>query len=276
NLMILKSYANIDNMNLTVKIKNISVCENEIAVTMSNREMTVSSFTCGIHYDRESLKLISISGCDVSDSDQIGIKRNSDGSIWEVFAVSTIEEAEANGNVGFAFVNSSDDVYAATTFVELKFQIISSKATSIVVYEDSAGSDGVISEYTMDINLSEHEHDYNYNLYNNNEFGHWHKCLYCDYCTDVKPHVPATDNTRICKDCGYSLAENSIVYGDINNDGKINLDDVIKLLRHISKADIITDPKELAACEIVDDGRINIDDVVRLLRFVSKAIPSLK
>ena len=90
NLMILKSYANIDNMNLTVKIKNISVCENEIAVTMSNREMTVSSFTCGIHYDRESLKLISISGCDVSDSDKIGIKRNSDGSIWEVFAVSTM------------------------------------------------------------------------------------------------------------------------------------------------------------------------------------------
>ena len=64
--------------------------------------------------------------------------------------------------------------------------------------------------------------------------------------------------------------------GDINADGKIDLDDVIVLLRHISKSAIITDPKVLEFCDIVDDGFIDMDDVIRLLRYVSKAIPSLR
>lgn len=67
-----------------------------------------------------------------------------------------------------------------------------------------------------------------------------------------------------------------VTYGDINGDSKINLDDVVMLLRHVSKAQEITDPKLLEACNIVEDGVINLEDVVRLLRFVSKAIPSLK
>jgi len=76
----------------------------------------------------------------------------------------------------------------------------------------------------------------------------------------------------------YVLAynDNSTVYGDVNNDGDINMDDVIKLLRHVAKAEIITDPKLLAAGEIVEDGQVNMDDVIRLLRFVAKAIPNLK
>ncbi len=69
---------------------------------------------------------------------------------------------------------------------------------------------------------------------------------------------------------------NDCTYGDINGDSKINLDDVVMLLRHVSKSQEITDPKLLEACNIVEDGVINLDDVIRLLRYVSKAIPSLK
>ena len=64
--------------------------------------------------------------------------------------------------------------------------------------------------------------------------------------------------------------------GDVNDDGLINLDDVIKLLRHVSKASIITEPKLLAAGEIIEDGVLDLYDVIHLLRYVSKAIPDLR
>jgi len=63
--------------------------------------------------------------------------------------------------------------------------------------------------------------------------------------------------------------------GDIDLDGDIDMDDVIKLLRHVAKAEIITDPASLAVSDIIADGDINMDDVIKLLRFVAKAIPNL-
>jgi len=47
------------------------------------------------------------------------------------------------------------------------------------------------------------------------------------------------------------------------------------LLRHVAKAEIITDPASLAVSDIIADGDINMDDVIKLLRFVAKAIPNL-
>ena len=65
-------------------------------------------------------------------------------------------------------------------------------------------------------------------------------------------------------------------YGDVDSNGRIDLDDVVALLRHVSRAQVIRDPYQLAAGEIVDDGALNLDDVVKLLRYVSRAIPELK
>ncbi len=102
---------------------------------------------------------------------------------------------------------------------------------------------------------------------------------YTDSETEKTGHIFSNNETpNECTVCGYIkeviVASDSM--GDVNLDGYINLDDVIKLLRHISKAEIITDPKEISAGEIVIDGILNLDDVVKLLRYVSKAIPDLK
>ncbi len=64
--------------------------------------------------------------------------------------------------------------------------------------------------------------------------------------------------------------------GDVSGDGKIDLDDVVMLLRHISNTVEIKDSKALVASDVTADGVLNMDDVVKLLRFVSKAIPSLR
>ena len=76
-------------------------------------------------------------------------------------------------------------------------------------------------------------------------------------------------------DVNIGMVPNAAVLGDVNNDMEINLDDVIALLRHVSKALIITDESSLSAGDVVADGKLNMDDVIKLLRYVSKAIPDL-
>ncbi len=99
---------------------------------------------------------------------------------------------------------------------------------------------------------------------------HWKTCS-CGDTVEQGKHSD-DDGDGFCDVCGGG----SFTLGDVNGDGKVNLDDVVALLRHVSKAVVITDPKSLAAAEIVEDGILNIDDVVRLLRYVSKAVPSLR
>ena len=65
-------------------------------------------------------------------------------------------------------------------------------------------------------------------------------------------------------------------YGDVDLNGEINMDDVIMLLRHVSRAEEITDEYSLAAGEIIEDDELNMDDVIRLLRYVSRSTDVLK
>ena len=63
--------------------------------------------------------------------------------------------------------------------------------------------------------------------------------------------------------------------GDVNLDSEVNMDDVVTLLNHVVKAEIITDSAALAAGEVTNDTELNMDDVVKLLNYVVKAIDSL-
>jgi len=92
------------------------------------------------------------------------------------------------------------------------------------------------------------------------------KTAKCDNCEETDTVI----------DEGSKIDPSAVMYGDLTADEKINMDDVIKLLRHVSKAEVITDSSILVAGEIIEDGQLNMDDVIRLLRFVSKAISSLK
>ena len=67
----------------------------------------------------------------------------------------------------------------------------------------------------------------------------------------------------------------TILKGDVNGDGIVNMKDAAALQRHVLKAEYITDEACLAAGELNGDGVLNMKDAAKLMQYVLKAIDSL-
>jgi len=65
-----------------------------------------------------------------------------------------------------------------------------------------------------------------------------------------------------------------LLFGDVNDDGKINGADVYRLFRHVNKQITLT-KKQLLAADVTKDTKVNGADVYRLFRYVNKQIGSL-
>lgn len=79
----------------------------------------------------------------------------------------------------------------------------------------------------------------------------------------VQPYYEVAVNSQAVNLSGALL-------GDVNGDGKVNIQDVIRLLNHVNKSDVFADASH---CDINQDGKINIQDVIRLLNHVNKSNP---
>lgn len=113
----------------------------EVVVTLTTKAMTVSSFTCGVAFDKTKLECKSIVGSDADYPDDIGINKASGKSTWTDFtASSSITDANNNGTVGFGLAGAEDVSYIAETFVTITFTAIAEGSTSITLYEDTAGT----------------------------------------------------------------------------------------------------------------------------------------
>ena len=88
--------------------------------------------------------------------------------------------------------------------------------------------------------------------------------------------VPESCTVTYTYDCGKDLSETftldvtvlapARVPGDVTGDGKVNLSDVVRLLKYVSKWDVTINE---ANSDVTGDGKINLSDVVRLLKYVS-------
>ena len=113
-----------------------------VTVQLSVKAMTVSSFTCGIAFDKEKLQCVQIVGSDPEYPDDIGINKTSGKNTWVDFtAVSTRTEANNNGTVGFALGGAVDVEYQAGLFATITFNVIARGDCTITLYEDTAGTD---------------------------------------------------------------------------------------------------------------------------------------
>ena len=98
------------------------------------------------------------------------------------------------------------------------------------------------------------------------------------------PAVPAGTYTlkvekkgHVTREYAIAVASDPVVQdikiymlGDINEDGSINIQDVIRLLNHVNNSNTISDTKH---CDINKDGAVNIQDVIRLLNHVNNNKP---
>ena len=110
----------------------------------------------------------------------------------------------------------------------------------------------------------EHKHQIRINYIYKNETSHIEE-EYCSKCEEVigeNSHSHEYENGKCV--CG---AEEEIIYGDANNDGKVNENDVVSLLRYIEGLEEQIDEKN---ADVFIDGKIDAMDSNLITRYITK------
>lgn len=101
----------------------------KVTVIIQNKAMTVSSFTGGIAFDPGVFECTSI------------MKNNNRLSV-----ISTVDEANKAGTVGFAIIGFFDTEYEGSTIAKVELTAKQEGNAEIILYEDSTGQDGYKSD----------------------------------------------------------------------------------------------------------------------------------
>lgn len=105
-------------------------------VTITNRAMTVASFTCGLSFDPSVLRVVALKSHPITISE---------GGQWHAFLSSTPGQSNTTGTIGFAYANHKNRSYDSGIVAEITFEAVRSGDARITLYEDSDGQNGAIS-----------------------------------------------------------------------------------------------------------------------------------
>lgn len=106
-----------------------------------------------------------------------------------------------------------------------------------------------------------------------NETMHWHYCPVCDLKFDEQEHCggeATTTQKAICSVCSVEYGSTLpivVVYGDVNDDGRIDAKDILLLRKYTSKWNVTLN-MDNADCNA--DGRIDVKDVLLLRKYLAK------
>lgn len=121
------------NLSLTLSKSNVKVGDTFTA-TLTNKDMTVSSFIAQLEFDKGMLAVTKIEQLD-------GFAKLAAGATIDP-VLSTPDEANDRSLVGVGFVRGSDKTHEAGEFLRVTFQAKAAGNTAISLYEDSDGADG--------------------------------------------------------------------------------------------------------------------------------------
>lgn len=105
----------------------------------------------------------------------------------------------------------------------------------------------------------------------------------------IIPHKPCNSTFSVCSsgesDRGSSVISKfyfSLVKGpageggkrgDINNDGIINITDIVKVAAHVKGVNLLQDDRQKYRADVNNDGMVNISDVIGIAAHIKKAKP---
>lgn len=67
-----------------------------------------------------------------------------------------------------------------------------------------------------------------------------------------------------------------ILYGDVNGDGKVNLFDIIAMIRHYNGTGNALSDEQLKAADVTGDGKVNLFDVIDMIKYYNGLIDKFK
>ena len=87
--------------------------------------------------------------------------------------------------------------------------------------------------------------------------------------------ITATSETGLSSQCQIHVVEKQQAFGDVNDDGKVNVLDAVMILRH--DANIIKlDDSQLKVADVNGDGKVDVLDAVMILRYEAGIIKSFE
>lgn len=76
--------------------------------------------------------------------------------------------------------------------------------------------------------------------------------------------------------CKVVVGGGNILYGDLTGDGKVNIFDVIAIIRHYNGTGNALTDDQLKAADVTGDGKVNLFDVIDMIRYYNGAIDKFK
>ena len=99
-----------------------------------------------------------------------------------------------------------------------------------------------------------------------------------DYPTATILDNDGKETTNICT--GYTIKIDDKTYtivkkGDVNGDGEIDVTDVISMLNHIKKTNVISNEAKLEAARVSSETDVTVTDIVKELNFIKKGLTEI-
>ena len=135
-------------VNVTAAANKTSVDVGDtFTVTLSHGAMTVSSFTAGLSFDTDVLEVTQIETKD-------GYTALTAYAARVQPQMSTVDEANKTGKVGFGIVAGSDHAYAAADIVTVTFKAVAAGSTAVTPYETSTSQSASVDGDGTAVNVT--------------------------------------------------------------------------------------------------------------------------
>lgn len=158
-----------------------------------------------------------------------------------------------------------DDISSDYTVIVENLSRVPADAT-LQVRKDSPNGD-VLAEYSLGITTSVMKADYTLTADMLSKLCKDGDVVYFVVVADKEEYYTGDNNDFIVANLPYAR-------GDLNNDGKINMADVMLAMKYVAKLTDLSDKAFLAA-DVNDDGRVTSADSVIISKYVAKVIDTL-